>query len=178
MPVVYLGIGSNLQAEANLRLCVRELAKRFRLLAVSPVYRNKAIGFDGDEFLNAVAGVETELSAEAVCAELERIHELAGRRRGNDAFVSRTLDIDLLLYGQLISERHRLPRPDILEYSFVLRPLAEIAPGLVHPLTGKTMARHWSEFDANAHALTRIALDLQKTPAGLAKTGAGSRDRA
>ena len=118
------------------------------------------MGFEGDDFLNAVACADTDLSPAAVCKELEEIHELAGRIRGVEAFESRTLDIDLLLYGQDIIEAQHVPRSDILEYSFVLRPLAEIAPGVVHPQTGKTIATHWSEFDAALHPLERVPLIL------------------
>ena len=153
MPLIYLGLGSNLQPAKNLRLGVCELAKRLELLEVSPVYRNKAVGFDGDDFLNAVVAARTEMTVDEVCRCCEEIHDIAGRRRGNDAFVSRTLDIDLLLYGQEIIERRHVPRDDVLEYSFVLRPLADIAPDLRHPETGKTMVQHWAEFDQNSHEL-------------------------
>jgi 2-amino-4-hydroxy-6-hydroxymethyldihydropteridine diphosphokinase len=160
MPVVYLGLGSNLQPEANLRLGVRELDRRFDLQKVSSVYRNKPVGFDGDDFLNAVAVVNTPLPAAHVCRELEEIHDLSGRRRGSDAFVSRTLDIDLLFYGTEILEKHRVPRADVIEYSFVLGPMAEIAPDFVHPVTGKSMAQHWAEFDTESHPLALEPLIL------------------
>ena len=153
MPDVYLGLGSNLQPERHLQLAVRELAARFDLRAVSSVYRNAAIGFDGEDFLNAVACVHTGKPAEQVATELEEIHDLAGRRRGADAFVSRTLDIDLLLYGDDVIEALHVPRGDVLEYSFVLRPLAEMAPDLVHPVTGRCLSEHWADFDQASHRL-------------------------
>jgi 2-amino-4-hydroxy-6-hydroxymethyldihydropteridine diphosphokinase len=154
MPIIYLGLGSNLQPEKNLRLGVRELAARFNVLRVSAVYRNKAVGFDGEDFLNAVVVAETDLTADEVCRACDDIHELAGRRRGTDAFVSRTLDIDLLLYGDEIIESRKVPRSDVLEYAFVLRPLAEIAPDLLHPVSGRPMAQHWADFDQGSHPLT------------------------
>lgn len=162
MPIVYLGLGSNSRPEANLALGVRELAERFDLLATSSVYRNKAIGFEGDDFLNAVICVETAMSPEDICLELEEIHSLAGRKRGIDPFVTRTLDIDLLLYDRLVVDAPpvRLPRADVLDYSFVLGPLAEIAPDYVHPLSGKTLAWHWAEFDLDSHPLAREDLIL------------------
>ena len=162
MPDVYLGLGSNLRPADNLRLAVRELADRFTLKTVSPVYRNAPVGFDGEDFLNAVAHVQTEMPAVAVCGELELIHDLAGRKRSADSFVSRTLDIDLLLYGSDIIDQPpvRVPRNDILRYGFVLRPLADIAPDLTHPVTRKTMAEHWSEFDAHGHRLVEEHIDL------------------
>jgi 2-amino-4-hydroxy-6-hydroxymethyldihydropteridine diphosphokinase len=87
---------------------------------------------------------------------------MAGRRRGPEKFSSRPLDIDLLLYGSRVDPEPplRLPRRDILEHGFVLRPLADVAPGLVHPLTGRTIAEHWQEFDVDSHPLTRVDVIL------------------
>ncbi len=84
---------------------------------------------------------------------------MAGRQRGEEKFSSRPLDIDLLLYGNQVidSPPLRIPRADILEYAFVLRPLAELAPELVHPLTGRKLADHWREFDQASQPLTPVA---------------------
>lgn len=162
MPVVYLGLGSNTSPEANLQLGIRELAKRFTITARSSVYRNRALGFEGDDFLNAVICVETAMSPGDICVELEEIHKAAGRRRESESMVSRTLDIDLLLYDRLIIDAPpvRVPRADVLEYSFVLGPLAEIAPHYVHPQSGKTISWHWAHFDRDSHPLTRENLIL------------------
>ena len=160
MPNVYLGLGSNTRPDHHLPLGIAELARRFTLVAVSRVYRNAALGFDGPEFLNAVACIETELPIAKVTAQLNDIHDVAGRRRGDSAFESRTLDIDLLLYGDAVIPECRIPRADVLDYSFVLRPLAEIAPDLRHPVTGKSMAEHWSEFDQALHPLQEDRLIL------------------
>ena len=154
MPRVYLGLGSNVDPETNLRLGVDELRRRFGDLEVSDVYRNPAVGFDGDDFLNLVVGLTTDETPRAIHEQIEEIHSLSGRERGKARFSSRTLDIDILLYGELVQDAPPpLPRDDILEYSFVLRPLAELAPDLVHPLTGRTFADHWREFDAASHPL-------------------------
>jgi len=160
--IVYLGLGSNSQPNDNLRLGMRELRQRFDVWSVSYVYRNAAMGFSGADFLNAVACVETPLSPLQICRELDLIHDLAGRVRGSNAFVSRTLDIDLLLYDDLICDDPpvRVPRGDVLEYAFVLGPLVEIAPDYVHPRTEKTLQRHWDELDKAAHPLKREALIL------------------
>ncbi len=162
MPVVYLGLGSNVQPEENLQLAARELRSRFKLQALSSAYRSKPLGFDGDDFLNVVACIETDKTPLELCAELEEIHDLANRERDSDRFSSRTLDIDLLLYGQqiLTSPPISVPRSDVLEYSFVLRPLAEIAPDLVHPVTGRALSGHWREFDVTTHPLTKEAIIL------------------
>lgn len=162
MVIVYLGLGSNEAPEDNLALAARELRRRFKLREFSSVYRSKSLGFDGADFFNAVACIETDKMPLELCNELEEIHDLAKRERESDRFSSRTLDIDLLLYGQqVITEAPvRVPRSDVLEYSFVLRPLAEVAPELVHPVTGKTISSHWSKFDATTHPLTRSAIIL------------------
>ncbi len=160
MSIAYLGLGSNLDAENNMRLALREIRSRFLLLKVSPLYRSKALGFDGADFLNAVACIETDLSPRELCRELELIHELAGRRRGPEKFVSRTLDVDLLLYDRLVMDEEgiRLPRPDVLQHSFVLKPLADIAPDYRHPVTEKSIGDHWRDFDAASHALKKVEL--------------------
>ena len=162
MPIVYLGLGSNLDAGQNLRLASRELRNRFSLQKTSTAYRSKALGFDGADFLNAVACIETQLTPHDLCKELELIHAVAGRRRRSEKFISRSLDVDLLLYDQLVLNEPpiRLPRENVLQYSFVLGPLAEIAPDYHHPVTGKLISEHWREFDAASHPLTAVDLVL------------------
>jgi 2-amino-4-hydroxy-6-hydroxymethyldihydropteridine diphosphokinase len=162
MPIAYLGLGSNLDAGKNLQLAAREIRDRFSLQKISAVYRSKALGFDGADFLNAVACIETELTPHDLCTQLELIHKVAGRRRRPEKLISRSLDIDLLLYDQLALDEPpvRLPREDVLRYSFVLRPLAEIAPHYRHPVTGKLISDHWREFDVASHPLTAVDLSL------------------
>ena len=162
MTTVFLGLGSNIEPEANLRLALRELRRRFGEVSTSPVYSSAAHGFEGPEFLNLVASFDTLIEPAALHRQLEEIHALAGRQRGCEKYLSRRLDIDLLLYGQecIDSPPLRLPRKDILEYSFVLKPLADIAPDLRHPATGKTMAQHWREFDGASHPVRRCDVAL------------------
>jgi len=162
MAKIYAGLGSNIEPEKNLGIAVRELRKKYGELEVSSVYRSAAVGFDGDDFLNLVVGFGSEEKPLDICAEIENLHNLAGRSRGNDKWAARPLDIDLLLYNDdVIDERPvRVPRSDILEYSFVLRPLAELAPDLVHPVTGKTILAHWQEFDAASHPLELVGVIL------------------
>lgn len=155
MTTVYLGLGSNIRPEENLSLGVRELRRRYGDLEISRVYRSTAVGFEGDDFLNLVVSLRSQDSPSEICREIERLHKLAGRDRSEEKWSSRTLDIDLLLYGELIKDESpvRVPRSDVLEYSFVLRPLAELAPDLIHPVTGKTMLQHWQAFDADTQPL-------------------------
>ena len=160
MAAVYLSLGSNIDPERNLAMAVAELQRRYGELELSAIYRSKPVGFDGDDFLNLVVGLDSAATPEQIEQGIEEIHRLAGRRRGEEKFSSRPLDIDLLLYDDLVREAPRLPRADILEYSFVLRPLAELAPDVRHPVTGKTMQEHWQQFDQQCHPLTPVDVIL------------------
>ena len=162
MTTVYLGLGSNIDAEKNLRLAVGELRRLYGELTLSPVYKSAPVGFQGPDFLNLVVALETDAAPMEVIDQIERIHGLAGRSRGPDKFSSRPLDIDLLLHGDMIEPAPplRLPRCDILDYGFVLRPLADIAPDLVHPVSGRTIAEHWREFDVDSQPLTLVDVIL------------------
>lgn len=157
MAAVYLGLGSNIAPQKNLRLALDELEKRFGRLKKSSVYRSKAYGFDGDDFLNMVVGLDTDLMPNEIHNQLEEIQHAAGRDRAARGYSSRTLDIDLLLYNDLIMDESpiRLPRPDVLRFGFVLGPLAEIAPELVHPGTNQSYQELWNEFDAGRHPISR-----------------------
>lgn len=162
MVSVFLGLGSNMDAETNLRLAVSELRRQFGELTLSSVYRSTALGFDGDDFLNLVVELETDMSPHDVLVSIEAIHALAGRVRGPDRYTSRSLDIDLLLYGDLVDREPplRLPRRDVLAYSFVLRPLAELAPDLLHPEAMRPISELWRNFDAASHPLTPVDVIL------------------
>ena len=162
MSTVYLGLGSNMRPEENLSLGVRELRRKYGELDVSSVYRSAAFGFKGDDFLNLVVGLQSDQTPTEIVDEIERLHNLAGRERGSKKWGPRPLDIDLLLYNDLVIDERpvRVPRNDVLEYSFVLRPLAELAPNLVHPVTGKTMLTHWQEFDVESHPLELVGVIL------------------
>lgn len=162
MATVYLGLGSNIDPENNLHLGIRALRERYGELDLSAVYRSKAVGFAGDDFLNLVARFESNDSPASICEQIELIHNLSGRDRNGGKWGSRPLDIDLLLYNDLVVDERpvRIPRDDILEYSFVLRPLAELAPDLVHPVTGRTMLDHWQEFDVASHPLDVVGVIL------------------
>ena len=158
MATVYVGLGSNIDPETNLHLGIAELRRRYGDVDSSAVYRSKAVGFVGDEFLNLVARFESDDEPARICQDIENIHHLSGRDRDGGKWESRPLDIDLLLYNDLVIDKRpvRIPREDILEYSFVLRPLAELAPDLVHPVTGRTMLEHWQDFDASSHPLESV----------------------
>jgi len=159
---VYVGLGSNIEPERHVRRAVALLGERFGPLRLSPVYRSEAVGFEGAPFLNLVAGFDSEAPFEEVLAALRAIEEACGRRRGGPRFASRTLDADLLLYGEAVREAAgvRVPRPGIEREPFVLAPLADLAPGLRHPVLGVSIAELWARLAPQAAALRVVALEL------------------
>lgn len=163
MARVYVSIGSNIDRDINVRAGVRSLRSRFPNLRLSSVYESRAVGFSGDDFYNLVAVFDTEAEVRAVAAALRLAEAECGRVRQPSAggFVSRTLDVDLLLYDDLVLEDDvfRLPRREILEHAFVLAPLAEIAPDRLHPVLGRRYADLWAEFGGDRAGLRRIDLD-------------------
>jgi len=162
MARVYVSIGSNIEREASVRGGVAELKARFGPLLLSSVYESTAVGFSGDDFYNLAAGFDTELDVHEVVAALRRIEGDFGRNRSGPRFSSRTLDIDLLTYDALILDENGLvlPRPEILENAFVLRPLADIAPDVVHPSVGRTYRELWMAFDAEKQPLWEVAFEF------------------
>jgi 2-amino-4-hydroxy-6-hydroxymethyldihydropteridine diphosphokinase len=159
---VYVSLGSNIERERNVRAAVRALRERFGPVALSPVYESRPIGFEGENFYNLVAAIDTEEKPEAVVAALRAIEHRLGRTRGTSRYVSRTIDLDALLYDDLIREDAApfLPRREILEYACVLRPLADLAPHQRHPQTGETYAEMWARFDRKSQPLTPVELEF------------------
>ncbi len=158
MAKIYISIGSNIDAEKNIRLAVRALEEHYGKLILSSVYESEAVGFDGDNFLNLVAAVKTDEDVHTVARVLHTIEDENGRDRSGPKFSSRTVDLDLLLYDDLVLEEDglELPRDEITKNAFVLLPLEEIAPQLIHPITGNTMCDHWMSFDKNSQKLWPI----------------------
>ncbi len=164
--LVYVGIGSNIEAEKYIRLAIKYLHHSFGPhcdLQLSPVYKTQAIGFDGNDFFNLVASFMTELSALEVALKLKEIEQQNGRCHNQEKFSARTLDIDLLLYDQAIINDGNIsiPRDEIEKYAFVLSPLADLAPDLIHPVSGQNMAQMWLQLKNKAHAgsLQRITFN-------------------
>jgi len=160
MARVLVSIGSNIEREKNIRGALDSLQSRYGDLVISTVYETRAVGFDGDNFFNLVAAFETEESPLEVTGNLHAIEGQHGRDRQGPGFAARTLDIDLLLYDDLVLDYNgvKIPRDEITYYAFVLKPLAEIAGNLKHPVTGKTFAELWAAFDDHEQALWPVEL--------------------
>lgn len=164
MTRAYVSVGSNVEPGANVRRGLAALERRFGPLVVSPIYETRAVGFSGNDFLNLVVALDTDMGADALHEVLRDIEDAAGRRRGGPKFADRTLDLDLLLYGDEV--RHdddlELPRGEILRYAFVLRPLADIAPDAEHPVVGKSFRELWAAFDDPEQVLWPADPDVER----------------
>lgn len=145
MSRAYLSLGSNLDPVAHLRRAVEELRERFGTMELSPVYRTRAVGFEGNDFLNAAAMIHTDLDPVALHDWLHALEDDHQRDRSGPRFGDRTLDIDIVLFDDRVLSgpgKLRIPRPD-LEHAFVLRPLVDIAPHVVVPGDGRTLKQLW-----------------------------------
>ncbi len=155
MARVYVSIGSNIDRENNVRSALAALEEAYGELQRSRIYETKSVGFVGDAFYNLVVGFDTGQTPQEVAATLNGIEDAHGRDRSAGKFSNRTLDLDLLLYDDLVLDEPglRLPRKEITEYAFVLRPLAEIAGDMKHPVSGFRFAVIWDQFDPTAQAM-------------------------
>lgn len=149
MAQVYVGVGSNIDPQYHIVSALDHLARRFGRLQISPVYKTPAQGFEGDDFHNLVVGLETGLDPIQIYVTLRAIEAKQERIRTEDQFISRTLDLDQLLYDDLVftSSKVSLPDEDILRYPFVLKPLADIAGEVRHPIVRRSFATLWTEFE-------------------------------
>ncbi|MBK5938842.1 hypothetical protein CCR96_06175 [Halochromatium roseum] len=199
----WISLGSNLEREASIRGGVQGLRQAFGPLILSPVYETEAVGFDGSPFLNLVAGIETALRVGEIRALLRRIEAEHGRERSREPegeraaertdkrtgvrtceqageqagerFAPRTLDLDLLTYGDLVGEidGYRLPREEILHYAFVLGPLADVAPDERHPIDGRCYAELWRQLLAQLRDAHQAQLDTAPAQASAGKSVSG-----
>ena len=162
MPRVYISIGSNIEREHNIRSAVMALRECFDNLELSQVYESPAVGFDGDPFFNLVAGFDSAHGIEDTVALLKAIESQHGRSAGQQGFRPRTLDLDLLLYGDWVAQWSggEVPSDEILRYAFVLRPLVDIAGEQVHPRLGKTLRCLWQEGEFTERGLIPVPLRL------------------
>jgi len=161
MATVYLSLGSNIDRNRHLSAGLDALVQAFGDLKMSQVYESEAVGFDGDNFYNLVAAIETEISVGELALKLRQIEDDNGRVRSGPKFSARTLDIDILTYGDRtgVIDGVKLPRGEILKNAFVLLPLSELAPDTLHPLEGKTYQQLWEAYPQASQKLWPVDFD-------------------
>lgn len=158
MSTAWLGIGSNLNAQTHISAARKELDEKFGKVAYSPAYRSQAVGFDGDDFINLVARIDTPMSPLELRQYLRDLEDRYGRKRDAPKFSDRSLDIDILLYDDLIlrSPVLEIPRAEVLKFAHVLKPLADLDPDLIHPQERRTMAAIWASSGLDGSGLQRL----------------------
>jgi 2-amino-4-hydroxy-6-hydroxymethyldihydropteridine diphosphokinase len=159
---VFVAAGSNLDPRHNLETACAAIAHSWPDARFSRAYSNVAVGFDGPDFINLVTGFSTAQPLDAVIARLRAIETQCGRPRFAPKWASRTMDLDVLLFGDRVEKTadYTLPRPDLLKRPYMLGPLAELAPQVQHPTEHKTIGALWKEFDDGAHAMVAVPLTL------------------
>lgn len=165
MTAVYVAAGSNVRPEHYLSAALRALAAAYGPLTLSPAYRNRAVGFAGDDFINLVVGFHTEHPVAEVRQQLQTIEAACDRPPGAPKWAPRTMDLDILLFGDLVSAEPGLviPRPDLLKRPYMLKPMADIAPNVRHPTLGKSMRELWESFDGGEHSMVEVLLGGEPT---------------
>ena len=163
MRTAWLGLGSNVNAETHIRAAIDELGTQFETIELSPAYASTAVGFEGEDFINLVARVETDMSPLELRQYLRNLEDRYGRKRDVPKFSDRSLDIDILLYDDLVllSPVLEIPRAEITKYAHVLKPLADLEPDLFHPTERRPMAEIWKTSGLNDDSLR--LLDVQAT---------------
>ena len=160
MTAVYVAAGSNVEPIANLRRALGVLAAHYPSMRASRAWRNRAVGFEGDDFVNLAVGFETGEDVRAVLGRLHEAEAACGRARNAPKWAPRSMDLDILMYGDMVCDEPGLvlPRPDLTRRAYMLGPMAELAPGLVHPVERATIAELWARFDRDAHRMETVDL--------------------
>lgn len=163
MAKIALGIGSNIDREENIRSGIEELGKCVQGLCLSPVYESPAYGFDGYPFLNLVAWGDTDQPLGAMITLLREVEYRHGRERNASKFSSRQLDIDILLFDDKVGTFHgvTLPREEIMEQAYVLKPLADVAGQVSHPVLGETFSELWLAFSGDTRQVWQSEFQLE-----------------
>ncbi len=162
MVKVIVSVGTNLDRKRNVQQAIKALRNIFGPLLCSPVYENAALGFDGPDFYNLVVVFDTSFDVYQVRSQIQRIEANQGRGIGKDRYGSRSLDLDLLLYGNAILYDNGLdvPRREIFEHAYILKPICDLLPGLIHPVTGESFGEIWGRLSTLQPAL-HLVRDLE-----------------
>lgn len=159
---VLVAAGSNVEPDKNLRIALAVLDRHFAPLRVSRAYRNAAVGFVGEDFINLVVAFETALSVHEVIEHLHEAEAACGRERGAPKWAPRAMDLDILLYDELVCDEPglKLPRPDLVRRPYMLGPAAELAPDLIHPTQHVALGTLWQAMQGReSHVMTAVDLD-------------------
>ena len=161
MADAYVAAGSNVRPRESLTNALGMLAREFAGLRASRAFSNAAVGFAGDDFINLVVVFPAEIPTEALLERLKAVEHACGREPGAPKWGARTLDLDLLLHGDRVGRvaGKNLPHPDLSTRAWVLGPLAELAPDLIHPVADERIDELWRRFDQGAHRLTPVSLE-------------------
>ena len=154
---VYLDIGSNIDKYHHIQSCIDQLCQDYPNIVFSNAYESEAVGFDGDPFINISAGLQTDLDYAEFNAYLKRLEDKHARKRDGKQYISRTLDVDILLFDDLVLHPDiDVPRAEIFRFPFVLFPLAEIASSMIHPVTKQTIAQIVEESNLDRDTISKV----------------------
>ncbi|MGF1742721.1 2-amino-4-hydroxy-6-hydroxymethyldihydropteridine diphosphokinase [Vibrio profundum] len=146
MITAYIGVGSNIDRCKHSEVAVKELSKLGSNVRASTIYESDPIGFFGDSFYNFVVEIQTDLPLQTFAEQLKHIECDWGRPQNSAKFQDRTLDLDLILFGEQVSQHSpQLPRDDIYKYPFVIQPLYELCPERVIPADGRNIRQIWQQ---------------------------------
>ncbi|MAR77723.1 MAG: 2-amino-4-hydroxy-6-hydroxymethyldihydropteridine diphosphokinase [Gammaproteobacteria bacterium] len=161
---IYLGIGSNVDRVNNIKSCLNMIRELYGDIQISPVYETKSMGFDGPNFYNLVCYFQANIDIHNLNNILKKIENKHGRNFNETKFSSRTIDIDILYYDDLIcdGENIKLPRDEILKYDFVLRPLVDIAPHYIHPEKKITNKKIMDTYKIQQQIIGKVDLNLNE----------------
>ena len=159
---IFVGIGSNIDREKNIKSCMSILKGVYGDMMISPVYETESMGFDGPNFYNLVSCFETDQSVYELKNTLNEIENDHGRHFNETKFSSRTLDIDILYYDDLVlsDDKIQIPRKEICEYDFVLKPLVDLVPDFIHPTHKISHKDMMNNIKIKTQIISTINIDL------------------
>ena len=162
MSHVYVSLGSNVDRRNNIIKAVLAMRPIFGEIQISPVYSSAAVGFEGDDFLNLVVGFETDKPVQQIVASFRQIEDDLGRDRSQPRYSPRPIDLDILIYDDLILDESgiQIPRREILKSSFVLKPLQDLIPDSLHPESGTSFGELWQSMAPGDPPLERVELEF------------------